>query len=109
MFAKAAARPGQCGSTRSISCRASSGPDAVVPPRRARSYLVVLIERQAVLVRDRRPQRGEGLLVLRSLGIRHRCGLVPGIGLVVRAASLRDLLLRPLAAVLVILARCPPG
>jgi MFS family permease len=43
----------------------------VFTPRRM-SNLVVLVERQAVLVRNRRPQRGEGLLVLRSLVIRHR-------------------------------------
>src|SRR5437763_1871061 len=75
----------------------------------APSYLVVLIERQAVLVRDRRPPRGEGLLVLRSLVIRHRCGLVVGVGLIVRAASSRDLVLRPPGEVLVSLAGGLPG
>src|ERR1700733_6399204 len=81
---------------------------SVVPPG-DRSDLVVLVGRQAVLVRDRRPPRGEGLLVRRSLVIRRHCGLVAGIGLVVRAASVRDLVLGPRGEVLVGLARCLPG
>ncbi len=51
---------------------ARGGVGAVVPPQLAPSYLVVLVARQAVLVRDRRPQRGEGLLVRCRLVIWHR-------------------------------------
>ena len=46
---------------------------------------------------------------LRSVVIWHRCGLVAGIGLVVGAASVRDLVLRPVSEVLVSLAGCLPG
>jgi len=88
---RATARPHQSAVSRIF--ESLPGPDTVVPPRSARSYLVVLVERQAVLVRNRRPQRGEGLLVRRSLVIRRRGGLVAGIGLVVGAASVRDLVL----------------
>src|SRR5580692_2172118 len=73
------------------------------------SNLAVLIKRQPVLVRDRRPQRDEGLLVLRSLVVRCHCGLVAGIGPVVGAATVGDLVLRPAGEVLVRLGGCLPG
>src|SRR5271154_4109699 len=120
-------RPGRRGSTGSASRTGTAKTRSIptpVPKRRQLalsirlphprgsgrgSDLVVLVARQAVLVRNRRPQRGEGLLVLRSLIIWHRYGPVAGIGPVVGAASVRDLVLRPVGEVLVSLAGCLPG